>query len=348
MSSKGKILSEIAVIRPILIILLVVYHSFIIYQGGWSEPIGFEHNRAYWWISKASYSFMLEAFVMISGYVYAYQASLNPPSVQNGGGKQLIFSKLKRLILPSVIFSIIYFALFAEYESLASCVYIILNGAGHMWYLPMLFWCFIGCYLIEKVALSNKCKLIGLIAVASVSFLPLPLRLNSAMYYLLFFYVGYLVYSLRDWLSDWITAKKILASWAIYVFVFVAFTLAIEYIQLNLISASDSIYFKAVYFTVNTLLKLVYATMGCFAVYATALYITNKKEPTPNIIKFGSISMGVYIIQQFVLMWLYYHTKLPEVAGSIWLPWVGLAITLIVSIIGAKILKSLPLTKHLI
>lgn len=62
MSSKGKILSEIAVIRPILIILLVVYHSFIIYQGGWSEPIGFEHNRAYWRISKASYSFMLETY----------------------------------------------------------------------------------------------------------------------------------------------------------------------------------------------------------------------------------------------------------------------------------------------
>ena len=66
-------LSEIDVIRPVLIFLLILYHSFIIYAGGWREPAGFEPNAAYWWIAKGSYSFMLETFVFISGYVFMYQ-----------------------------------------------------------------------------------------------------------------------------------------------------------------------------------------------------------------------------------------------------------------------------------
>lgn len=92
MQKKENILTEVSVIRPILIILLVVYHSFIIYQGGWSEPVGFEPNETYWWISKASYSFMLEAFVLISGYVYAHQVALKPTL---GGGEVIDYEQVK-------------------------------------------------------------------------------------------------------------------------------------------------------------------------------------------------------------------------------------------------------------
>lgn len=100
MSDKSKILTEVSVIRPILIVLLVVYHSFIIYQGGWSEPDGFEPNRTYWWISKASYSFMLEAFVLISGYVFAYQATIKPHLIQNGGGEVADIKQIKKANTP--------------------------------------------------------------------------------------------------------------------------------------------------------------------------------------------------------------------------------------------------------
>lgn len=66
-------LSEISVIRPILIVLLVVYHAFIIYRGGWVQPVGYQDNTTYWWIASSAYSFMLEMFVFISGYVWAFQ-----------------------------------------------------------------------------------------------------------------------------------------------------------------------------------------------------------------------------------------------------------------------------------
>lgn len=326
MSNKSKILTEVSVIRPILIVLLVVYHSFFIYQGGWSEPDGFEPNRTYWWISKASYSFMLEAFVLISGYVFAYQATIKPHLIQNGGGKLLILSKLKRLILPSIIFSTIYFALYIDYKSVTQLTYTILNGTGHMWFLPMLFWCFIGCYYIEQINISRSSKLIGLILIALISYAPLPFRLNSAMYYLLFFFIGYIAYSFREQLNKWISSKKVVVLWIIFISVFVGSTLIIEQIQINYIDISGSILNKAIFSTTKVLLRIIYAVLGCLAIYTTALHYTKNREIPEYIIKFGNISMGVYIAQQFILMWLYYYTSLPSIMGSLWLPWVGFAI----------------------
>lgn len=68
--SKSGMLSDIVFIRLTLILLLVVYHSFIIYRD---HPAGYEDITCYSWIAKISYSFFLEAFVAISGYIYAYQ-----------------------------------------------------------------------------------------------------------------------------------------------------------------------------------------------------------------------------------------------------------------------------------
>lgn len=66
-------LEEINVMRPIVIFLLVLVHTFTIYDGGWSLPEGIESVRAYFWIQKFSFAFMLETFVFISGYILGYQ-----------------------------------------------------------------------------------------------------------------------------------------------------------------------------------------------------------------------------------------------------------------------------------
>ena len=55
-----KMLNDVYIIRPMAIFLLVVWHSFIIYAGGWKKPEGFLPISEYWWLGKLSYSFMLE------------------------------------------------------------------------------------------------------------------------------------------------------------------------------------------------------------------------------------------------------------------------------------------------
>ena len=41
MRVKMKLVDEVAFIRPILILFLVVYHAFLIYGGGWAQPVGY-------------------------------------------------------------------------------------------------------------------------------------------------------------------------------------------------------------------------------------------------------------------------------------------------------------------
>lgn len=184
------ILSDVVLIRLLLIVLLVMYHAFAPYCGGWEPLPGQETILAYWWIGRAAYSFMLPSFVFISGYVFGFQVRRKGERVLNF--KNIIVAKIKRLILPCVIFSLLYILMFADHAQLSvRSIYQILNGVGHMWFLPMLFWCFVGVYIIEKLKLSNK-LVIPLLILASIflSIWPFPLRIGKALYYLQFFMLG--------------------------------------------------------------------------------------------------------------------------------------------------------------
>ena len=120
-------LNEISFLRPILIFLLVFYHTFIIYAGGWHEPEGFVPCKIYSVLDRLSYSFMLPTFVFISGYVWGWQRN-NRCGKENL--KELVNKKVKRLILPSVIFSIAYLCIFTDFyhESVDNISSIFANG----------------------------------------------------------------------------------------------------------------------------------------------------------------------------------------------------------------------------
>ena len=185
-------LTNVAIIRPILIVLLVFYHAFVIYQGGWGAE-GIPEIKTYWWLDKLSFAFMLETFVFVSGYVFGYQVrTKGEVKLQS---KILFWSKFKRLIIPSMVFSLLYVLLFQgiAQQPVGKTVFSIVEGVGHMWFLPMLFWCFVGIWIIERLRLKPALVIPVLILCSIISFIPLPLQLNAAMYYMLFFYVGYLL-----------------------------------------------------------------------------------------------------------------------------------------------------------
>ena len=93
----NKRLDEISFLRPILILLLVLYHTFIIYAGGWHEPEGFVPCKIYSLLDSLAYSFMLPTFVFISGYIWGWQGIYR--SVKENF-KSLVIKKTKRLVLP--------------------------------------------------------------------------------------------------------------------------------------------------------------------------------------------------------------------------------------------------------
>ena len=104
-----KLLNDVVIIRPLAIFLLVVWHSFIIYTGGWKQPENFKPIETYWWIAKGSYACMLELFVFISGYVFALGLEKKNPTLKN-----VLVGKFKRLIIPSIIFSLVYYVMFYD------------------------------------------------------------------------------------------------------------------------------------------------------------------------------------------------------------------------------------------
>lgn len=135
---------------------------------------------------------MLETFVFISGYLFGFQVQ------KNGIGiicfKNTILKKAKRLLLPCFFFGVIYYTVFYDLSKpVYEISYSIMCGTGHLWFLPMLFWCFTEIYLIERLKVSYKVVLPLLALVALCSFIPLPFRMSNSMYYSLFFYIGYCI-----------------------------------------------------------------------------------------------------------------------------------------------------------
>lgn len=287
---------------------------------------------------------MLEMFVFISGYVWAFQIHERK---KHQTLKQLAWSKFKRLIIPSIVFSIAYVILLGTKGTISApqLAYKIVCGYGHMWFLPMLFWCFIGVAILEKTHIKDEFKLIFLLLCSIVSFLPLPLRISSAMYYAVFFYAGFYVRKKLAGKALNLPTAKVVAMWAIYAAVFITLTVVREF--LNDVEATNIIT-KAAIISGSKLCQILYAGAGIAAMYGTALVITSKRELKPWIVKIGAYCFGVYLFQQFILMWIYYHTNIPTIVGSDWLPWMGTVIALSGSLLLSWLFRKTKLGRALI
>lgn len=182
------------VIRPIAVFLIVLWHAFIIYQGGWHKLENYTDVRAYWWIAKCSIIFSLELFTFVSGYVFAFQNSIKPKPYG-----VFIVGKIKRLLLPSIVFSILYLLVIRGVDSIDNyykTTIDILCGIGHLWYLPMLFVVFAISYFIVKLnAKVVNVLMVILFAVATVILaVNLPYNIPVILYYLPFFFNGVLFF----------------------------------------------------------------------------------------------------------------------------------------------------------
>ena len=76
--------------------------------------------------------------------------------------------------------------------------------------------------------------------------------------------------------------------------------------------------------------RMIYSSIGLAGLCVTvAMFEKKRTAPLPQwIVKVGALCMGVYLFQQFILKGLYNYTRLPEMLGYYWLPWVGFIIAL--------------------
>ncbi len=335
-------LDEITLMRTILAVLIVFMHAFTCFQGAWPPPEGYVEIPLYKWIAQTSFAFTLEAFVLISGYLYSFTRNYLK---RKEGFLTLTKNKIKRLILPSIVFGTAYYFLFFPHYGVLEAVYCILNGCGHMWFLPMLFWCFLGTWLIEKINISHLWKLLFLLLLHVVVVIPIPLRLDAACSFMFYFYLGYVLFLKREAIYEKLNVRNIMLAWFIFLIVFFVLRPLKDSFT---VGDNATLIYKGLTNMGQKFIQIVYASIGALAFYATAYYYTNNHSLKSSTVKLAGCCFGIYLFQQFVLRFLYYKTSLPTVIGPYWLPWAGFLLALPLSYLFTLLLLKTKTGKYLI
>ena len=269
-------LNEVDAIRSILVILLVLYHSFCMYDNKWELCDNAFDINMYKWISRFAYAFLLQGYFFMSGYIWAFQKEILK---KNESFIQLVKAKSIRLLLPSLSFGVVYYLLFYKGAPISSesdtilcfdSLMYVLNGPGHLWFLPALFWCFVLTFLLNKVKLTPLLKLIITLLCALLPYLALPFRLGWTMFYIFFFYLGYFAFLKRDYFIK--LSAKVMYSWGGYLLFIGIFIL--------LYSLKDAlptlIGNKYIFRTSSQMLEIVYSTLGLISFYLVVTRLSNK------------------------------------------------------------------------
>lgn len=331
-------LNEMDFMRPIVIILCVAMHSFTIYSGGgsWEYPIGINAVTIYRWIQVFTYGCMLEAFTFISGYLFGFQLERKKPTWWD-----MVATKLKRLIIPSIVFGIIYLFLFniffgQNYNiNWKDIIFRVIAGAGHLWYLPMLFLCFLFTFILEKIKINRKLKLAGLFLVSFASVYRIPFDFNTVFHYLPFFYLGVYMYNNPPQkVNVWRTVILL----SLFAIVLVAVTIFRDF------HSSLSLWQK----TILWYIKQLYATIGTLGIFFVCIVLGKKRQPSNGILQFNACCFGIYIFHQFILVFLYYHSSIPALCGSYLLPWIGLFLSFSIAYVFTWLLRKTNPGKYLL
>lgn len=328
-SNRSHWLSEIAFIRPVLVVLLVAYHSFAPYSGAWRSPDGIDSVSVYGIGDKFAFAFMLEGFFFISGYIFTFQLlERNKFNCL----LDLARNKIERLLIPCFVLGIIYFICFKKYNSFPSFIYQISVGTGHLWYLPCLFWCFLIQYIIILHKWDWKIIMPTLFLCSlTISRVSLPLNMNIPLYYMLFFSGGGVFYINKIRISTKSTLKGSCIYWLSFLLLFII-EMYINQLLLDTQLSSYSMLDHNLKKTIILFIKIIVAWMGIIAIYHTAILYTTTHEPSSVIITIGACGYGTYLVHQFILIALYYHTDLPILAGTTYLPWLGFLLTFVLSL----------------
>lgn len=316
-----KHIEEIGIIRIILILCIVIGHTFAVYSlksAPWPLPDEISAVPEYRWLNEVFISFALQTFVFVSGYLMAFSESKREIS-----RIKFIKKKAIRLLIPTLIFGLAYLYLIdtdIHIKSIRYFIYYLINGAGHLWFLPMLFLCFVGAaFFTPRKNMTVYAWITVLIICITSLFIPNILRISKACFYFIFFIEGYFFYS---WLSKRhiaVNKQLTILGGAVILLAFIAFKVWIfeeEPIQSTYLS-----------FAVQLLLGLFGAP------YLFFLCQHLKKYKTLCLIGAWDGFMGVYIFHQFILRYLLYQTQFLNHINPYLYPLLMFIITMALSII---------------
>ena len=333
-NTSEKLLPDIVLVRLFLIAVLVLYHSMCPFTGGWGKFEGQTDIPAYGILGVILYSCLLETWVFVSGYVFGHQVKTKGEDALSF--RNCIWRKFKRLMIPSILFSILYCLIISpeEFENSAHIIiYRTTRGYGHLWFLPMLFWCFIFIFIFEKLKISWKIILPALLisAVFSKSDM-LGFRFGNATYYMFFFYLGYVIKSGKISSRDihW-GGKTTYWSAVTYILLFVVARFISD--KINLAQSFVTPLYPA-YDIPSNILIMSYSLPGVLFImnFANRILENSAVQVSPIIVKLSGLTFGAYLIQEFILRIFYYKSTLISFVPSFLAPWTAAIISITLSV----------------
>lgn len=374
-----KLLYEISIIRPLIIFLLVVYHSLCVFTGGWSPPEGVPANAVYWWLGRLISGFRIETIAFVGGYVFCYQCV---ELQRRQGLLPFAWKKFKRLIVPCFIFGIIYFLLYRFNPARFSwnvAFWRVANGVGHLWFLPMLFWCFLACWLLDRLlaGLSSRwpraATWVGwtlLLALAGMSLMRvagLRMGLSRAPYFLFYFYLGYWLRYVLAHGDEPISAggrglfRGRAALWALLLWgcylVLLLLHLQATHLRLPGMAFDCPHWLRGCSQLQIHLMGLGHTCCGILALYLSTMawlsHLSADAQPGPFLRQCSRQCYGVYVLHMFFMQYVYFYTPFPQWccasgAGEWLMPWAVLAVTLALSVVGTTLLLKTRFGRFLI
>lgn len=286
-----KQLNDISIIRSFCIIVVVFFHCYgMMYAPGHFPNTILQYKALYFDVNQRGLiNVAMPLFVFISGYLFYHLLMLGKYSTW----KTLLRKKTIRILLPYVVFSL-FFMLTTDSCNL---IQLLRGGYWHLWFLPMLFWCFVIGYGIYRMKLNIflEMMLIILLVVVPIDEKKLPntiMGIGGALNWFYRFYMGILFCKYRDIFFSYIHRYKL------YLPLLVFYVVAIV--------VWPSYYGAGNNGLISRLSHLSFCIAAC---YLMSLVDWDKYQFVSPIIKLSVYTFGIYIWHNWVALMLISNTS---------------------------------------
>jgi len=288
-NSKETRIKNLAPMKAILMLSIVLLHSMRVFGGGWGPCEPKTPAPVYGYIAEWLGSFAVAAFTLISGYLFCYI------KYEKGGYEKylpLILNKAKRLLVPYVFISAIYvipihILLFGTEDLLVS--FALGQAPEHLWFLLMLFGVFALFALITDFMYRHPVwgGVIICVLVCASMVLPNYFQIATALRYSAFFYIGFILFK-----SDRVSNLLFRIPSVIYIVVDLLFFAATKVIR------GDGMIFKLLGIGLTFLLNI-FGAVSAFIVLQKLF----EKHLSDNrgLAFFAKHSMTIYLMHQPII-----------------------------------------------
>lgn len=185
-------IEDLTTLRALAILLVVLRHCFAPYMKTWPVSEYYTYELFTDIMGKYISTISMPLFVFISGFLFSYLRNKlkKYPTFQI-----LLSKKIARLLRPYIILAPIYILIFVDINYILDFINPLWKGAGHLWFLLMIFLVFILFYPLATYFKKKPFEYFFLIILCFFLYPGFSIiglyPLSKVFHYLPFFYLGY-------------------------------------------------------------------------------------------------------------------------------------------------------------